>query len=150
MIWAPAGVLRALFEMIFDIKQGIETMSATIQSKIDALKQDVAAEHDARVAAEKAFTNYAQQIKDLAEKAKGGDTDAIIADLEAMHQTLSADASALAAAVVANTPADTGGSTVSGSPTAGGSTVVGGADSTGGGTDTTGGAATDGGSPPSP
>jgi chromosome segregation ATPase len=126
--------LRLVLQQLDNLFWEIRRMSDALQGKIDQLTADVSAQGSVIQSAEVAFESLAERLKAALDHATStGATPEQLAKLEELHADLTANSTALAHAVAANTPADEhatdgGGADSTGGAggSAGGSTVSGG------------------------
>lgn len=98
---APAPYLQRIF-------QELTRMSDTFDRELTQLRDDVAAQSTVIASATAAFRGLAAQLAAAEASAKSaGATDAQIADVSAVRQTLETNTASLAAAIPANTPSAT-------------------------------------------
>lgn len=90
------------------IFQELKRMSETFDRELTQLRDDVAAQSTVIASATAAFSGLAAQLAAAEASAKSaGATDAQIAGVSTVRQTLETNTAALAAAIPANTPAAT-------------------------------------------
>lgn len=107
---APLGEVRSMFEQIIQQltrlttadQQEAQAMSA-LEDQVTALEAKTKAESDAITAGEGLLSQISQLYKDAL--AAGGNSDAIVARIQAVNLAVDAKTSEFAAAIVANTPA---------------------------------------------
>jgi hypothetical protein len=111
--------------LIMAIIRRLDTMSATLDTELSALKASVEQEGDQVTAAVTLLSGLSNQLSAALAAAKAnGATDAQLANVDSIVASIQAQTQALASAITANTPAATAPVSGSDSPAGGGSDTV--------------------------